>query len=67
MRQKKLGGRPAAANVTYQETAVERRDITTSLTGSGTLQPADSYTVTTLVSGEIFSDTFEEGDIVEED
>lgn len=64
---KMLAGRPAAADATYQETAVERRDITTSLTGSGTLQPADSYTVTTLVSGEILSDTFEEGDIVEKD
>ena len=54
-------------DVTYQETAVARRDITNSLTGSGTLQPADSYTVTTLVSGEILDDHFEEGDRVEED
>ena len=54
-------------DVTYQETAVARRDITNSLTGSGTLQPADSYTVTTLVSGEILDDHFEEGDWVEED
>ena len=64
---KRLGSRQAAADITYQEAAVERRDITNSLTGSGTLQPADSYTVTTLVSGEILSDHFEEGDIVEED
>ncbi len=54
-------------DVTYQEAAVERRDITNSLTGSGTLQPADSYTVTTLVSGEILSDHFAEGDWVEEE
>lgn len=53
--------------VTYQEAAVVRQDITNSLTGSGTLQPANSYTVTTLVSGEILSTHFEEGDEVLED
>ena len=45
---------------------MERRSITNSLTASGTLEPADSYTVNTLVSGEILSDTFEKGDEVEE-
>ena len=52
---------------TYTAAGVEKRSITNSLTGSGTLQPADSYTVTTLVSGEVLSDTFEEGDLVEKD
>ena len=56
----------AAASATYQTAATETRDITKSLTGSGTLEPADSYTVNTLVSGEVLSDTFEEGDQVEE-
>lgn len=60
-----LGGQQAAAVVSYQEAAVEARDITRSLTASGTLEPADSYTVSTLVDGEILSDTFEEGDLVE--
>ena len=64
---KLLGGRKAAPTVTYQEATAEMRDITNALTGSGTLQPADSYTVTTLVSGEILSDHFEEGEIVKED
>ena len=64
---RRMAGRQAMAEVTYQEAAVEVRDITNSLTGSGTLQPANSYTVTTLVSGEILSDHFEEGDTVEED
>ena len=59
--------RPHTMEVSYTEAAAEVRDITNSLTGSGTLQPADSYTVTTLVSGEILSDHFEEGDIVAED
>ncbi len=62
----------AKAKATQTETAyttasVEKRSITNSLTGSGTLEPADSYTVTTLVSGEVLSDTFEEGDTVEKD
>ena len=52
---------------TYTTVAVEKRSITNSLTSSGTLEPADSYTVTTLVSGEVLSDTFEEGDTVEKD
>ena len=60
-----LGGQKAAAATTYQESAVEVRSIVNALSGSGTLQPADSYTVTTLVSGEILSDTFEKGDTVE--
>lgn len=56
----------ASAVTSYQEEAVSQRDIVNSLSSSGTLQPADSYTVSTLVSGEILSDTFEEGDLVEE-
>ena len=46
---------------------VERRDITVSLSGSGTLQAADSYTITSLVEGEILAADFEEGDVVEKD
>jgi HlyD family secretion protein len=62
-----LGGSQAAATAaSYQEAAAETRDITKSLSSSGTLEPADSYTVNTLVSGEILSDTFEKGDLVEE-
>lgn len=53
--------------LTYTETAVGTRTITRSLSGSGTLQPANSYTVTTLIQGEVLSADFEEGDIVEQD
>ena len=54
--------------MTGQTTAqVERRDITVSLSGSGTLQAADSYTITSLVEGEILAADFEEGDVVEKD
>ena len=64
---KNRGGQQAAAAAVYQEAAVERRTITKSLSSSGTLEPADAYTVSTLVSAEILSDTFEEGDLVEKD
>ena len=57
----------AQTETAYTTASVEKRSITNSLTGSGTLEPADSYTVTTLVSGEVLSDTFEEGDTVEKD
>lgn len=57
----------ASAQASYIQEAVERRTIISSLSGSGTLQPANSYTVTTLVSGEILSAGFEEGDVVEKD
>ena len=46
---------------------VQRGDITVTLSGSGTLEPADSYTVTSLISGDIISAPFDEGDIVSKD
>lgn len=52
---------------TYTDVTAERRDLTVTLSGSGTIQPADSYTVTSLVEGEILSDYFEEGDTVTKD
>lgn len=52
------------AETTYTEEAVTRRTITQSLTGSGTLEPANSYTVTTLKEGDVLSANFEEGDTV---
>ena len=61
-----LGQGPAAAAITYTEEMVATRTITNSLTGSGTLQPANSYTVTTLIEGEVLSASFEEGDMVEQ-
>ena len=55
----------AAAGSSYTTAAVERRTITASITGSGTLEAADSYSVTTLLEGSILSANFEEGDQVE--
>lgn len=49
----------------YVTAAVERRDITAQISGSGTLQAANSYSVTSLVEGTILTADFEEGDQVE--
>ena len=49
----------------YTYEAPMKRDISAVLTGSSTLEPADSYTVSTLASGEVLSAKFEEGDVVE--
>lgn len=64
-----LGRRTAAASApesSYTETAVERRDITATITGSGSLEAANTYSVTSLVEGSILTAGFEEGDQVEE-
>jgi len=60
------GGSAAAADVAYTTAAVERRDITAQITGSGSLEAANSYSVTSLVEGNILTADFEEGDQVED-
>lgn len=55
------------ADASVQRTAtVQRMDITSSLSSSGTISPKDTYNITSLVSGEVISAEFEEGDQVEE-
>lgn len=61
------GRAPQGGGLTYTQAEVSSRTITKSLSGSGTLQPANSYTVTTLAEGDILSADFEEGDMVEKD
>ena len=61
------GKAPQAAKAEYITEEAQRRSITESISGSGTLEPADSYTITTLVEGDILSADFEVGDIVEKD
>lgn len=61
------GGAGTPQEAAYVEVPVERRTIESSLSGSGTLQPANSYTVTTLLEGEILADYFEEGDVIAKD
>ena len=56
---------PETVKSSYTTEGVKVCTITNALSSSGTLEPANSYTVKTLVSAEILSDAFEEGDIVE--
>lgn len=62
----RLGGNTAAAEAGYLLAAAERRDISVSVSGSATLEPADSYQVTSLISGTILSAPFEEDQLVEQ-
>ena len=57
----------SAAQSDYATVHAEGRSIVKMLSGSGTLKPANSYTVTTLIEGNILAADFEEGDIVEKD
>ena len=61
------GKTAAESDSRYTSVSVEPRTIVKSLSGSGTLKPADSYTLTTLVEGDILRADFEEGDTVEKD
>ena len=62
VKSKKMSQIPAV-----NETKVVKTDITSSITGSATIQPKDMYSVTSLVTGDVIADTFSEGDIVEKD
>lgn len=61
----RMSGSGAPVGLGYQAAGVTRQDITVSVSGSATLEPADSYQVTTLVSGTIQDAPFEEDDTVE--
>ena len=50
----------------YRPEQVTHRDLSVKVAGTATLEPADSYQVTTLISGEIQGAPFEEGDLVEQ-
>ena len=54
----------SSVKVMYTDSPVERRTITNTITGSSSIEPNDSYNVTTIKSGDITSDTFKEGDVV---
>lgn len=54
----------AAAKDMYTDAAVERRTITNTITGSSSINPNDSYEVSTIKSGDITADYFKEGDTV---
>ena len=56
----------ASVDVSYVQTTPEKRDLSNSLSGTGTLNPANTYNVKSLVAGKVLTSTIEEGDIVEE-
>ena len=53
------------ASTQYMETALERRDITNTFSGSGTISTANTYTVKSLVKGTVLTADFEVGDTIE--
>lgn len=59
-------GGPKQMGPVYRPEQVTRRDLSVKVAGTATLEPADSYQVTTLISGEIQGAPFEEGDLVEQ-
>ena len=56
-----------SVDVSYVQVTPEKRDLSNSLSGTGTLNPANTYNVKSLVAGKVLTSTIEEGDIVEED
>ena len=52
--------------VSFTEDTVKKQDITSSITGSAVVIPKDQYSITALVSGNVLSANFEQGDIVQE-
>ena len=56
----------ANADVSYVQISPEKRDISNTLSGTGTLNPANTYSVKSLVAGKVLTSTIEEGDVVEE-
>lgn len=61
-----LRPRAEQAEITYTYQEAEQRDLTQSINATGTVQPAASYELTSLVSGEVLEAPFEEGQIVQE-
>ena len=63
---KPKSAKPANVDTSYVEASPEIRDVSNTLSGTGTLKPANTYSVKSLVSGKVLTGAFEEGDIVEE-
>ena len=56
----------ANADINYVQVSPEKRDISNALSGTGTLNPANTYNVKSLVAGKVLTSAIEEGDVVEE-
>ncbi len=55
----------SAPQITTTLAKVDRGDITQLIEGSGTIEAIDQYEITSLVSGDILEDYFNEGDVLE--
>lgn len=53
--------------INKQVQTVRRMNLSSELSGSGTLSAKDSYNITSLVEGDVISADFQEGDIVKKD
>ena len=53
--------------INKQVQTVKRMNLSSELSGSGTLSAKDSYNITSLVEGDVISADFQEGDIVKKD
>ena len=58
--------KPANVDTSYVEDVPSHRDVSNTLSGTGTLNPANTYTVKSLVDGKILTAALEEGDVVTE-
>ena len=62
----RLGGGAPQPSAGYLVETAQRRDLSVTVTGTATLEPADSYQVTTLLSGTILTAPFEQDGLVAE-
>ena len=58
--------RPTQTQTQYLEVSPERRNITNTFSGSGTISAANTYTVKSLVKGTVLTADFEVGDVIEQ-
>ena len=63
---KKKEDAASAKAQTVRTAAVTRQDIRSTLSGSGTISPKDTYSITSMADGEVVEADFEEGDEVSE-
>ena len=52
---KPKGAKPANVDTSYTEAVPETRDVSNTLSGTGTLKPANTYSVKSLVPGKVLT------------
>lgn len=62
-----MAGAKNAVSAGYIPATVAYQDLTVAVSGTGTIQPIDSYRATALVKGEVLAAPFDEGDTVQKD